>query len=488
VQLAAPPDPFDPRPLERVLAWLGEASGGPCTWLPPETPDGEPVTAEGRLVGHLQAAHLDPSHRRAAAELLGWAAQRVLTQADLTRQGARLWRELTFFHRMGVQLDDLPDPVEAFPVLLGAIARQIPSAEGWLVLPEARGWQLAGPPPEDLWVLARALDVTTMGRAVATPDQLPDQLPAEARSRLAPHLPLLVATLVDQGAIAGVLALGAPTKEAYSSFAGKLLTAGAAMAMGVLRRERMLQQARAAAQMARELEVARGIQRTLLPAAPLELPELACWGWCREAAVVGGDMFGWWPGERHWLFLGDVSGHGVGAALYMSNAHAILRALCREHRDPAVVAAHLNDLLGEEISASGAYLTLALASYEPATRALRFVGLGHPPLVLLRAGATEPELLEGQGLPAGLFPGEAPGALDLTLAAGDLLVAYTDGITERERADGEPYGLERLQAAVVRHRDLAPAALGEAVVADVDAFAGEAVASDDQTLLVVRAG
>ena len=116
------------------------------------------------------------------------------------------------------------------------------------------------------------------------------------------------------------------------------------------------------------------------------------------------------------------------------------------------------------------------------------MGLGHPPLVLLRAGATEPELLEGQGLPAGLFPGEAPGALDLTLAAGDLLVAYTDGITERERADGEPYGLERLQAAVVRHRDLAPAALGEAVVADVDAFAGEAVASDDQTLLVVRAG
>lgn len=463
----------------------------PFTLVGPDE-GGHPVSANGRIVARLQAPDATPEQLDAWASMIGWAADRQLTVADLTRQSARLWQELNFFHRMSRRLDEMPDPEAAMPALLEALVRLLGSKSGWIILtqPEERRWALGGEPePPGLLALAQSVQATGTGLALTRADQLPETLDAETAAGLAAVFPLVLAPLVDAGQLVGVVAIARPNKGVpYSSFAVKLLYSSAAMAIGVIRRERMIRQAQAAAEHRRELEVARSIQLALRPRRPLDGQGVTAWGWCREATVVGGDLYGWWHGENGptWCYVGDVSGHGVGAALFMSNAHAILRALCAEEYSPAIVADYLNDLLHEDIAQSGQYLTLSLMRFDPSTRRLHHVGLGHPPLLLLSLDAEAPESLEGEGLPAGLFPGAQNVEAEREVAPGDLVLAYTDGITECESLSGEAFGTERLSALLVKHRAESLEAIGAAILAELEAFTCSAAPADDQTLMLVR--
>lgn len=484
------------RGLEPLFGWLEALTGLHWQALPPDAEDGARVVANGQPLAALAAEGADEALLAGAASLVSWAADRLLTVQDLTRQSARLWQELGFFHRMGGRLDAVARPLDGLPVLLEAVARLLRSKAGWLLTrdPEAPAFALTERPvPDGLWAIAEAARSGGGALALSKPEHLPEGLSSAERAELAEGLPLLVAPLLAQGELVGVMAIAAPIDgQPYSSYASKLVFSGASMATGLLLRARMVREAESAASYRRELEVARRIQHTLRPRRALELPELTCWGWCREAALVGGDLYGWWasaqPGEPIWFYVGDVSGHGVGPALLMSNAYAVLRALCREGLPAPEVAERLNAVLCEDIEQSVEYLTLTLMRYEPTTRTLHYVGLGHPPVMLFRAGADEPEWLEGEGLPAGLFSGVDYPERTVQLAPGDLLVAYTDGIPESEFLDGEPFGLNGLARFIARHREAPLRAIGEALVNALEANSPGEMPADDQTLLLVRVG
>lgn len=487
------PAVLDLQQLRPFVDLMREHVGVPLTVVAP-TESGEPIEANGQVIGRLRAAGTSKLELQALAALLGWAADRQLTVTDLTRQSARLWQELNFFHRMSRRLDEMPNPEEAMPALVEALTRLLGSKFGWIMLnvPEERHWTVGGEPePPGLLELARSVQATGTGLALTRVSQLPMPVSAEVRDRLSALFPLVLAPLVDAGQLVGVVAIAGPNRGVpYSSFAVKLLYSSAAMAIGVVRRERMIRQAQSAAELRRELEVARSIQQTLRPRRPLEGTGLQCWGWCREATIVGGDLYGWWHSEGldkpTWFYVGDVSGHGVGAALFMSNAYAILRALCQEEDSPAVVADCLNEILHEDIAQSGQYLTLSLLRFDPSSRRLQYVGLGHPPLLLLRRDAERPEVLEGEGMPAGLFLGTHNQQADWPVSPGDLVLAYTDGITESSAPDGEHFGLDRLADLMVAHRARPLAEVGNAILESLDTFTGPSAPADDQTLMLVR--
>jgi sigma-B regulation protein RsbU (phosphoserine phosphatase) len=251
---------------------------------------------------------------------------------------------------------------------------------------------------------------------------------------------------------------------------------------GLLRR-RSERQAR---EREKELNVARSIQRHLLPAGPPDVAEVEVFGENLPAEAVGGDYYDWLPvGEDELaIVVGDVSGHGVPAALLMSHLRASLHAEARAGRAPREIVQSIHNSLARAAQ-PGKFATFFLVLISRREPRLRFCSAGHNPVILVRAG--ENELLGATGLPLAMLESATYTDEERPFAAGDTLVLYSDGIPEAP-VGRDFYGDERLQAKVgefVRSGRSVPE-IGQALLADVQSLAGENLAADDVTLVVVR--
>ncbi len=197
----------------------------------------------------------------------------------------------------------------------------------------------------------------------------------------------------------------------------------------------------------KDLWVARGVQQRLLPQRTPRLATLSCAARCEESGAVGGDFYDFLdlgPG-RLGLVIADVCGKGVPAAIVMAHLSAALRSLGPELQDDlSGLTRRLNALL-LAATAGQHYVTLFLAVYDEARRALRYANCGHLPPVLLRAGG-QVEWLQPTGPVVGLLEAFTCEPQETTLGAGDTLVAYTDGLTETRDRANEEFGAERLLA------------------------------------------
>lgn len=243
-------------------------------------------------------------------------------------------------------------------------------------------------------------------------------------------------------------------------------------------------------QLAADLRVAREIQMGMIPQdfSALEKAfgvELAAA--LEPAREVGGDLYGAFPGVagRMVLLIGDVSGKGIPAALFMVRASSLARLLGRDIAEPERILARLNDELSAD-NPSGMFVTMLCAVFDPATGRVALANAGHNRPVVLHAGVQPRWAVEHLGTALGFEPDLVFARTDLTLQAGDALVLYTDGVNEAFNPQAECYGNERLL------RDLAPLAgqAGPAVIAgllwQVRAFAAGAPQSDDIAMLVLR--
>ena len=236
----------------------------------------------------------------------------------------------------------------------------------------------------------------------------------------------------------------------------------------------------------REIEIAREVQERLFPQRVPEVAGVDLAGHCRPAQSVGGDYYDFMEleGGRLGLAIGDVSGKGISAALLMASLRASLRGMMLYGlNDLAGLMQKVNRLV-YEASTANRYATFFFAVYDAASRELRYVNAGHNPPVLLRCG--EVSRLETGGLVVGLLPSVPYAQGSLTLAPGDILLAYTDGISEAMTAADEEWGEERM-IDVFRSRHLKPA---EEMVSEMfrvaDDFTRGAPQHDDMTVLVLK--
>jgi sigma-B regulation protein RsbU (phosphoserine phosphatase) len=202
---------------------------------------------------------------------------------------------------------------------------------------------------------------------------------------------------------------------------------------------------------------------------------------------VGGDYYDWVAvNDGHLVVgLGDVSGKGVAAAMLMSHLRASLHAETRDGTSPAVIAQAMHASLFRAIE-SGRFATFFLATFETAvTGGLRFCNAGHNPGLLYSAGKLED--LEATGMPLGIFEEATYTEQTRFFAPGDVLVLYSDGISECQRKD-EMYGEDRLRELVVRlcAQGLGAADMARAILEDLRIFARGPACDDDVTLVVVR--
>jgi sigma-B regulation protein RsbU (phosphoserine phosphatase) len=246
----------------------------------------------------------------------------------------------------------------------------------------------------------------------------------------------------------------------------------------------------------RELKLAWEVQRNLFPAGGLEDAALELYGTCLPARWVGGDYYDYFVvGQRRVaVAVADVAGKGVAAALMMTTVQALLRSqLTSGVRRLTDVVSTMNRLLRRSVGAAG-YVTFFLAEFDEETGRLTYVNAGHnPPMLLRRRAASGVErgeapvkLLNVGGPIIGTFLDGPYEQASVRVESGDVLVAYTDGVTEALSPEGLEFGEERLRSVVVQWTHLPARELVEKVIAGVLEWQGEAAQHDDITLVVAK--
>ncbi|MCI0345908.1 MAG: PP2C family protein-serine/threonine phosphatase [Chloroflexi bacterium] len=234
-----------------------------------------------------------------------------------------------------------------------------------------------------------------------------------------------------------------------------------------------------------ELEVARELQRELLPR---ESPAVAGYSFAhsyRTANTIGGDYYDFLPlaEGRLGLAVGDASGHGIAAGLLMAIANAALKSALELDPDPRRILEAVHRVL-TRTGGRRAFMTLFFAVLDPSRHRLEYACAGHPFPLLRRADGTVRELDTAGSLPLGLREEVAVRTGAAELAPGDLLVLFTDGLPEALDAEGRAFGFERLSALVAEGG--APQRLHDAILAAHRGHVGGLPATDDSTLVVVQ--
>jgi serine phosphatase RsbU (regulator of sigma subunit) len=234
------------------------------------------------------------------------------------------------------------------------------------------------------------------------------------------------------------------------------------------------------------LEIAKQVQARLFPQSKPTAGAIDYAGVCIQARQVGGDYYDFLAlgPERIGLVIGDIAGKGIAGALLMVNLQANLRSQCANTlSDPILQLRFVNQLFYDN-TVDTAYATLFFGEYAAKSQYLRYANCGHLPGLLLRRDGSL-EWLDSTCTVLGLFEDWDCVVRDVAFLPGDLLVLYTDGLTEAANEAGEEFGEERLVEALRRHSGLGPESLIDALVEEVRAFAplGQ---QDDITLIVAK--
>ena len=287
----------------------------------------------------------------------------------------------------------------------------------------------------------------------------------------------------------GVLNVATPEWQLLSASDLQLLSAVALQIAAALERARLYDLAQSQRlRMERELDTARQVQASLLPAQLPHIPGFSLAAEWRSAREVAGDFYDVFPlaGGCWGIVIGDVSGKGAPAALYMVLARSLVRSKVDSAPGPAALLTQVNQALIAQSSVE-MYVTVFYAILDPAAHTLTYANAGHTrPILRRRADPVQTGPLPGGGLVLGMLEAVSLADHTITLAPGDVLVAYTDGLTEAFNATQDMFGEERLTRIIHAQTTASAQELLDAMVTQATAFAGGAPQSDDTTILVLQ--
>lgn len=303
----------------------------------------------------------------------------------------------------------------------------------------------------------------------------------------------LLLPVAAKNQLSGIISLSAKrSEEPFSPNDLRLLKSVAAQTGLALENSRLTEtianEAALKERLNRELEIAREVQERLFPQELPSVDGIEYYGACRPALGVGGDYYDFieLDGGKFGIAIGDVSGKGIGASLMMASLQASLRGQAIHSKDDlAALMSHVNKLV-YETSTTNRYATFFYAQYEPATKKLTYVNAGHNPPFLLRKN--DVILLEEGGAVVGMLPPMLVNYTqgEIVLESGDLLVGFTDGISEAMNPREEEWGEDSLLEEMKKLDGIPPRAVLDRIVAAADKFADGAKQHDDMTMIVVR--
>ncbi|MBB5021006.1 SpoIIE family protein phosphatase [Desulfurispira natronophila] len=238
----------------------------------------------------------------------------------------------------------------------------------------------------------------------------------------------------------------------------------------------------------RELQIARSIQIGLLPSDVPDISDISLAGTCIPAHQVGGDYYDYlsYNNKELDLVIGDVSGHNIGAALIMAQTRTFIQSRAHDRRSAHEMLDELNRFLYSDLVKAELFITMFYAQYCSLSKNLTYSSAGHNPPLLLRSNKQYIEKLDADGLILGIEKEVEFEERSTQLRPGDVLLLYTDGITEAESRHREFFGEERLHQLLLEYQDLSPQQIIDYILDQVRLFTGTFHFRDDISLIVMK--
>ncbi len=244
----------------------------------------------------------------------------------------------------------------------------------------------------------------------------------------------------------------------------------------------------------KELQIASRIQQSILPQGLPQVPGVEAGVKCMPAKHVGGDFYDFiklfydfvkLKEDRLGVVIGDVSGKGVPAALFMAKSMADFRGISHNYNEAYRALSAINDRLTEE-GVSGMFVTMQYLIYKPRERKIEYSNGGHNPLVRVDAAGNACLLTQSVGTPIGIIPGSEFASDEFPVTTGELFLMYTDGISEARDKNGKEFGEDRILEKAKKYRDLKAQEIADKIVADVVEFSKGMPQHDDMTVIALK--
>src|SRR5215210_5459974 len=330
-------------------------------------------------------------------------------------------------------------------------------------------------------------EVVVKGKAVLTSDVQHDPRFMSSTTTLQGIHSVLAVPLGVGEKVYGIIYADSPIAEGrFTEDHLKVLTTLASVAAIRVENARLLEEQIDRQRLEHELQLASEIQQRFQPTAPPHVVGYELPGISFPCYEIGGDYYDFIEREdgRLIITLGDVSGKGTAAALLMSSLHAAVHAQAASHDSLVDTISAVNRYLADNIP-SNRFVTLFYAELNPKSGALAFLNAGHnPPLIVHSAGTVEQ--LSSGGLPLGIKRDAIFREGRTQLQPGDVLVIYSDGVSEAGNPQGEEFGLKRLSDVVMRNLEASASGIRDRIEAGLMKFAEGTPAADDITLVIVK--
>jgi sigma-B regulation protein RsbU (phosphoserine phosphatase) len=458
-----------------------------------------PLFTEGEFFGLIQAINSRGPDGFSVAQLeslrlFGEHVALTLRNSWLLEDAIRGSREARSLYEVGVALSATLELDELLEKILDNLQRVVTydSAMIYLVSPQggiihdivSRGIpeSMRGSLPMKMGqgVTGRVAQ-TGQGIIVSDVSENPDYIACRIETRSELAVPLKAG---DN--IIGAFNIESDKPHAYTQHDLELLNAFASLAAISIERGRLYNERMASRKLSLELSIARRIQMTFLPSQDPTIDGFDISGVNIASADVGGDYYDFIPivDNQLGVAIGDVVGKGVPASLIMAAFRASLKAEIRNNFAIRAILQKVNNLLYESIERDK-YVTAVYSVLDSKNRVLTFSNAGHNPPILRRANGSVEYLSEG-GLALGTFPDSKYEERPISLSPGDILLFYTDGVTEVLDCDGKEFGVKRLLAALEESKGLSAKEIVEFVVNSTNNFARCQQDTDDLTMIVIK--
>ncbi|MGH9870561.1 MAG: SpoIIE family protein phosphatase [Candidatus Polarisedimenticolia bacterium] len=406
-------------------------------------------------------------------------------------------RTLAVLTRAGMELISYKPLEEVFEAIMDLVFEAIPAERGFLMLLEGDSPELVSKVVRDLKKsyggtisLSRSIahSVVENRQSVLTTDaQTDDRFKMKESIVLQGIHSAMCVPLWNNRAVIGLIYVD--TINAAKTFSPedlKLLTLLANIAAVKIENASRFEDTLARQRMEKEMQQASEIQKKLLPVGTPQFTGYDLAGFNDPCREVGGDYFDFVDrgASRLGFAIGDVSGKGMGAALLMATVRASFRAHLETPCTLASLASSLNNTILQSAHSNN-FVSFFYGELDGPSGRVEFFNAGHNPPIVVRSGG-EVERLKASGLILGVFPGAKHSAAEIALGPGDMLVAFSDGVTETQNPAGDEYGEERLIDLIIKGRTQSAAAIQDQVAASIKAFAATEPQYDDVTLLVLK--
>lgn len=447
-----------------------------------------PSRSTNDLISSIRSGSMSGETRNSSASAPRTAMKSELPSRDL----------LSIVSQVGIALLPRTSLEDTLKMTIDLVFQAIPAERGFLFLKEngelsckiARGASEAALPTASQVQLSRSITnkVLSEGASVLTSDAMHDpRFQAQHSVVLSQIRSVMAVPLASGEEIFGMVYVDNPFNNRFKEEDLKVLTTIASVASIKIENDRLLDERLEKRRMEEELKVASEIQMRLQPFAP---PKLDGWDMtgvsfpCRE---IGGDYYDFIHRKRdsHLIVaVGDVSGKGTGAALLMSSLHAAVRAQSQTRASISEVMGEINGYIFEN-SPSNKFLTLFYGELDPQTGVLTYSNGGHNAPMLVRASA-DVERLDTGGLPIGMMQGVSYQEASITFERGDVLVIYSDGITESINEREEEFDEDRLIEVVKNNLGRSASGIRDRIDEALSRFVGTTAPVDDMTLMIIK--